>query len=145
MNFSIVPKAFDCFRVGSALANPELWKVGGMGLSAAVGGFALSINALGKAAGYDLNIDQNTADALGAVAAWIVGCIFHVATTDKLGVLPSRPAGSSEPDHRPGPQPAPKPSDATGARLTQPAAPAAVQPRRGDLSRADDESMRAGG
>jgi hypothetical protein len=94
MNISLIPKAFDCLRVGGILANPKLWKVGGMALSAAVGSFALSLNALGKAAGYDLNIDQQTAASIGAVAAWIVGTLFHIATTDKLGILPAKPVES---------------------------------------------------
>jgi hypothetical protein len=93
MNLTLIPKAFDVLRKGESLANPGVWKVGGMALSAAVGAFALSINSLAQAAGYDLHIDQGTADALGAVAAWVVGCVFHVATTDKLG-LPAKPASA---------------------------------------------------
>jgi hypothetical protein len=101
MNLSLIPKAFDVLRKGESLANPGVWKVGGMALSAAVGGLALSINSLAQAAGYDLHIDQGTADAIGAVAAWVVGCVFHVATTDKLG-LPAKPepAGNSQDDLR---------------------------------------------
>jgi hypothetical protein len=100
MNLSIVPAFFDVFRKGSAVADDLRGpvKVGGMALSAVVGALALSINSLAKAAGYDIQIDQPTADAIGAVAAWVVGCLFHIATTDKLGLPAKSEPDSSVPD-----------------------------------------------
>jgi hypothetical protein len=101
MNFSLIPKAFDCLRKGEVLASPGLWKVGGTALAGAIGAALLSINDLARAAGYDLHLTPEVAGALGLAGAWVVGLFFTVATTDKLGVLPAKPTPSLPADRAP--------------------------------------------
>ena len=90
MNLSVIGKAFNVLRKGECLANPAVWKTGGLALSAAIGALLVSINDLAKALGYDLQITSEVAGALGVVGAWGVGLYFTLATSDKVG-LPPKP------------------------------------------------------
>lgn len=81
----------DVFRKGSAVADPALWK----NRSAAVIAIAALIMAAveaAKAYGYDLPIDSETALLLAGGIAAAVGLLGNFATSDKVGLLPAKPA-----------------------------------------------------
>lgn len=130
MNPFVIPAALDCLRKGSALTSSGLWRTGGIALSAAIGGFALSINSIAGAFGHDLHIDQPTADAIGAVAAWVVGTITHLAASHDIGVLPAKPGVAEVVGAAGGPSPGVGTALGTpvGGGPAIPATPAPVRP-----------------
>ena len=128
MNFSIIPAGLDFLRKGEALNNPGLWKAGGEALKAAVGGFILTLNPIGKALGYDLQITPEVSGSVAVLVVYVMGVFFTAATSPTVGLLPAKvagpagdaPAGGGGPlDTQVGSEPA-KPIPAMEVRLKPP-------------------------
>jgi fructose-1-phosphate kinase PfkB-like protein len=84
---------FTLFQQGKSLANAATWKnrtVATNALVAVIGAGTL----IAKGFGYDLHLDQQTVEALGAgvaAAVAVFNSVMHVISSDKVG-LPAKPA-----------------------------------------------------
>lgn len=81
----------DLFRKGSSVANPALWKQGGMALQVVLVGLILSANTVAGMFGYDLNISEAQAGSIAAGVVTVVCIVFTYVTSDKVGILPAKP------------------------------------------------------
>lgn len=81
----------DVLRKGNAVADPKLWK-DRAALAIALSALITAAAHLGKALGYDLGIDTETADRIAGGIAAAAGLFSHYATSDKTGLLPPKPA-----------------------------------------------------
>jgi hypothetical protein len=130
--FSLLPTVIDIFRKGSAVADD----VKGRNWAALGGALGLLIYAIAQAAkrlGYDLPIDNDTAQHIGVGIASAAGVFVTYGTSKGVGILPAKPA-----------DPAPA-ADVAAARVEPHAPEPSVSPSPGDLSRQDGESLHAGG
>jgi hypothetical protein len=131
MNFSVIPAAFDVLRKGGAVvddAKARNWSA----LGGALGVLIYATAHLAKSFGVDLAIDNDTAMHIGVGLSSLAGVFVTFATSRSVGILPAKPA-------------APAAADDPAARVEPHAPDPAVPPPPGDLSRQDDESLRAGG
>lgn len=88
----------DLFRKGDAVSNPALWKLGQISATM-IGGLILAIINLSKVFGYDLQIDAEGANAIGAAILIIVNSVLTITTSPTVGLpakgtpnKPERPA-----------------------------------------------------
>jgi hypothetical protein len=89
--------AINVLRRGSAVADPALWKKGGIALQVAITAFLLSLNSVAKAFGHDLQLSPQTAGEIATGLVAVVGVLFTVITTDKIGILPAKPEVPADP------------------------------------------------
>lgn len=82
---------FNAFRAGESLANAGLWKTGGMALQIALVAFFMAGNEIMAAFGLSFRFDSATANAFALVVVTAVGIVFDIITTDKVGIVPSKP------------------------------------------------------
>lgn len=86
----------DVFRKGSAVSEPQVWK-DRTALTLALTGLILALAKAAKGMGYDFGIDQESAATLAAGVAVAVGLLGNYATSDKVGILPPKPANPDPP------------------------------------------------
>lgn len=80
------------FRKGEAVANPALWKTGQI-TATMLGSLILAIINLAKSFGYDIPIDSDSANVIGASVLIITNCVLTVTTTPHIG-LPAKDAAN---------------------------------------------------
>lgn len=80
----------DLLRKGSAVTDPALWK-NRSALTLALTGLILVIVKVLKGYGHDLPIGETEAASIAAGVAVCVGLFSTFATSDKVGLLPSKP------------------------------------------------------
>jgi hypothetical protein len=88
------------FRRGSAVADPALWKNGGM-LSAGLVAFIMAADRVAAAFGHPLGVTDSDAAAVAAGVAAVAHVVLTVATSDKVGLPPvdgDGSAGGDRPD-----------------------------------------------
>jgi hypothetical protein len=95
-----------------------------------------------KYAQYIAFVDPDVLTAAGVLVAGLIAGVGHWATR---GALVAAAAGQGQPVDRAGAEPAAQPADAPRAQPAERAPAVEVRPGPDALSRADDESMRAGG
>lgn len=95
----------NALRVGASLSEPTVWKERSGAVVKVTAAIVLIVR-MAKGMGYDVPLEQ---DDIDAVSGFIVTCVFlyfHYATTDKVGLLPPKPAagaGRGGPEVRDGP------------------------------------------
>ena len=86
----------DLFRQGKAVADPAKWKAVGV-TTDAVAAFLTTALAIASAFGYRVDV---AGDLVQAVAAGLAALLFvfsgglHIATSEKVGVLPAKADGA---------------------------------------------------
>lgn len=78
------------FRRGNEVADPALWKTGGMAAMAFVP-FLLALDRVGAAFGLPLGISESAAADVSAGIVAAIGVVSHLITSKKVG-LPAEPA-----------------------------------------------------
>ena len=82
------------FHQGEEVANPAAWKQGhNMGMI--IGGFILTLFNVGKAFGYDIPIDTQTANTVGLGIAAAASFVLNNITSARAGLPPVSVDGSS--------------------------------------------------
>ena len=76
---------WNLFKVGSSVANPELWKRRQITVTV-LGAVILAVVNLAASFGYALPIDTETANAIAGGILAIINVILTITTTDKVGV-----------------------------------------------------------
>lgn len=89
---------FDLLRKGGIVANPELWKHGGAALQSALAALIVSLVSTGKAFGYELPVTPEVAGSIAGGVAALVGVFVTYVTSDKVGILPAKPAPAADPE-----------------------------------------------
>lgn len=79
----------DLFRKGSAVADPAVWKDRG-GATIALAGLIGALVQVARLYGYQLPLDEDGVLAVAGGVATVVGLFVTYATSDKVGVLPSK-------------------------------------------------------
>lgn len=79
---------FNLFRKGDAVANPEQWKNGAVGVSALIP-LLLAIDRVAKSFGVELGIDTQTAADISVGVLGIIGVCSHVIANRRIG-LPAK-------------------------------------------------------
>lgn len=79
----------DLLRKGSAVTDPALWK-NRSALTLALTGLILVVVKVAKGYGYDIPIGETEAASLAAGVAVLVGLFSTYATSDKVGLLPTK-------------------------------------------------------
>lgn len=82
------------FQKGQAVANPEAWKKGQIGVTV-LAPFLLAITESARALGYDIPLTTEQAVAIAGGIIAVVNVVLTITTTDKVG-LGSAPA--AQPD-----------------------------------------------
>lgn len=77
------------FRQGQSVADPKLWKERQI-TATALGGVLLAVVNVSHAFGFEIPLDMEAANAIGAGAIALVNCVLTLATSDKVG-LPPKP------------------------------------------------------
>lgn len=90
----------DLFRRGSVVADPALWK-NRSAATIALAGLIAALVQIARLYGYELPLDEDAILAIAGGIATVVGLFVTYGTSDKVGVLPAKPA--------PDPDPAPPP------------------------------------
>jgi hypothetical protein len=75
------------FRQGNAVADPALWKTGGISAAALVG-LVLALDRVGSSFGHPLGITQTDAQALAGGVLVLAHIVLTVVTSDKVGLPP---------------------------------------------------------
>lgn len=94
--FRNVPRFFELFKEGEAVANPATWKSRTIATNAIVAVLATAL-AICKSFGLDLALDSDTTQnmAAGAVAAvTVLNAVVHVITSKRLGVPSDSASGT---------------------------------------------------
>jgi hypothetical protein len=81
----------DLFRKGNSVADPVLWKVGGISAMVLVP-LVLALDRVATAFGFPLGISTEAASDIAAGLVALVGVVSHIVSSDKIG-LPAAPQG----------------------------------------------------
>lgn len=77
---------FDVLRVGSQVADPVAWKkrqINGTIVAALI----LALVKLARGYGYEIPVDQETANVIGLAVIAVVNIVLTLATSQKVGCL----------------------------------------------------------
>lgn len=80
----------DLFRKGAAVSEPALWK-NRSALTLALTALILTGCRAAKGFGYEIPISETDAASIAAGVAVLVGLFSTYATSDKVGILPTKP------------------------------------------------------
>ena len=81
-------------EAGKAVSDPKLWKQRQV-KSTAVVALLMAVVNMSKGFGYELPIDETTANAIGAGILGVVNVVLTITTSDKVG-LAAKPDSSNE-------------------------------------------------
>lgn len=81
---------WSLFRKGDAVSNPTAWKTGQV-TATMLGALVLAVINLAKNFGYDLPIDSEGANAIGAAVLIVVNSVLTITTSKSVG-LPAKPS-----------------------------------------------------
>lgn len=76
------------FKAGEAVANPKLWKTHQVSITM-LGGLIIAAVQLAKTFGYELPIDENTAQVIAGGVLAVVNVIFTITTSKHIGIAPT--------------------------------------------------------
>lgn len=80
----------DCFRKGSEVADPALWKNRGAAV-VALTALMYALLRIAKEYGYDLNLSAEDVGGIAVGIVSVVSLLSNYATSEKVG-LPAKPA-----------------------------------------------------
>lgn len=83
------------FRRGNEVADPALWKTGGMAAMAFVP-FLLALDRVGAAFGLPLGFSESAAADLSAGIVAAIGVVSHLITSKKVGLPPVSPSDPAD-------------------------------------------------
>lgn len=83
------------FRQGQSVADPALWKARQI-TGTAIGAVLLAAVNVAQAFGFEVPLDMDTANAIGAGVLGVFNVVYTIVTTDKVG-LPPKPETDSPP------------------------------------------------
>jgi len=86
---------WNLLRKGEEVSNVEAWKTRHMTVNA-VGGFILALAALGKAYGYALPIDDDSAMAIAGGCIAVANIVLTAISSKRAGILPAKPGAADE-------------------------------------------------
>lgn len=81
----------DLFRKGAAVSEPALWK-NRSALTLALTALILTGCRVAGGFGYEITVSETDAASIAAGVAVLVGLFSTYATSDKVGILPAKPA-----------------------------------------------------
>lgn len=90
--FGKIKGAWNVFKYGKVVADPAAWKSGQVKANQ-VTALLAAVVLFAKVLGYDLKLDDDTLGAIGAGLFALLNWLFTVVSTDKIGILGTRPAG----------------------------------------------------
>lgn len=129
MNVAAIPAAFDLFRKGSAVADPELLQDRGK-LAIAISAVLTAGAHLAGVLGHPLPVDTDTIDQIAGGLAAAAYLVVHYGASTSRGVLPAKPGDGvarDRPAGEQGPLAAP-----VGGEPADPVQPSPVRDQRTD-------------
>ncbi len=138
MSFIDKSKAlFNLFRAGGTVANPKAWKTGQMTCTA-VGGLLMSLAYIAKVFfGYELPIDQDTANAIGTGLIAVANIVLTIITSKHASLPGLDPAQPMQPANEPDAESMPSPQSVPNSASEAPSRPSVASqvPRITDATR----------